>query len=66
MAWLWTDTLAALLVEQDRVPPARVAEWVDRPVAYRLAEEAEALELARDLLEGRPEAGPGVGCFHPG
>lgn len=54
MAWLWTDSLAALLVEHDRVAPARVAGWVERPVAYRTGEGEEALELARGLL-GREE-----------
>lgn len=55
MTWLWTDTLAALLVDTDRVAPARVAAWVERPVAYRAAEKEEPLELARGLL-GREEA----------
>lgn len=57
MAWLWTDSLAALLVEHDRVAPTRVAGWVDRPVAYRAGDGEEALELARGLL-GREEAQP--------
>lgn len=56
MAWCWTDTLAVLLVEHDRVAPTRVADWVERPVAYRLAEDAQPLELARRLL--CPEASP--------
>jgi len=57
VAWLWTDSLAALLVEHDRVAAARVAGWVDRPVAYRAGDGEEALELARGLL-GREEAQP--------
>ncbi len=57
MAWLWTDALAALLVEQDQVAPARVAGWVERPVAYRAGDGEEALELARGLL-GRKEEQP--------
>lgn len=50
MAWCWTDALALLLVEHDRVAPTRVADWVERPVAYRLADDAQPLELARRLL----------------
>jgi hypothetical protein len=55
--WLWTDTLAALLVERDQVAAARLAGWVERPVAYRAGEEEEAIELARGLF-GREEAEP--------
>lgn len=66
MTWLWTDTLAALLVEHDRVAPARVADWVDRPVAYRLPEEKErALDLARLLLEDKAEPAAGNRPFCP-
>lgn len=50
MAWLWTDTLAALLVEHDRVAPESVAAWVQRPSAYRLPEGRDPLDLARALL----------------
>lgn len=57
VAWLWTDVLAALLVEQDRVAPARVAGWVERPIAYRAGESEEAVEVARRLLGGE-EAEP--------
>jgi hypothetical protein len=56
VTWLWTDTLAALLVEHDRVAASRVANWVDRPMAYRLAEDGEPLVLARSLLEHEPSA----------
>ena len=63
MAWLWTDILAALLVEHDRVAPARLADWVDRPVAYRLGDDGQPLDLARDLLEQRPDAPPGSAGF---
>ena len=63
MAWLWTDALAALLVEQDRVEGARLAAWVERPEAYRLPEGREPIDLARDLLRGEAERflGPGFG-----
>ena len=56
MRLMWTDTLAALLMEHDRVPPEQVAPWVQRPLAYRLDEGADPLEMARRLLaelEGR-------------
>lgn len=62
MAWLWTDALAALLVEHDRVTPTRLAGWAECPVAYRLGEGEEAIDLARGLLErerlGRPGEAP--------
>ena len=63
MRLLWTDTLAALLVEHDRVAPESVAAWVLRPCAYRLDDGGDPLELARDLLGAgaRPsESDPGV------
>jgi hypothetical protein len=50
MAWLWTDTLAALLLEHDGVAPESVAAWVQRPSAYRLPDGCDPLSLARQLL----------------
>jgi len=50
MPWLWTDTLAALLLEHDRVPEDRVSEWLLRPVALRLPDGGDPLSLARALL----------------
>lgn len=61
MAWLWTDALAALLVEHDRVEGARLAAWVERPEAYALPEGREALDVARDLLHRQADAGPPAG-----
>jgi hypothetical protein len=63
VAWLWTDALAALLVEHDRVEGARLAAWVERPEAYRLPEGREPIDLARDLLRGQAErlSTPGFG-----
>lgn len=63
MQLLWTDTLAALLVEVDRVPPEHVEAWVRRPSAYRLEDDGDPLELARRLLGGRlsrPGSGGGA------
>jgi hypothetical protein len=54
MAWLWTDTLAALLVEHDHVPDESVADWVRHPTAHRLSDGDDPLVLARRLLEDRP------------
>jgi len=54
VAWFWTDALAVLLVEHDRVAPTRIADWVERPVAYRLPEDGEPLALARRLLAPEP------------
>jgi hypothetical protein len=50
VTWLWSDTLAALLVDRDQVAAASLHSWVERPVAYRLAEGADPVELARRLL----------------
>jgi hypothetical protein len=50
VTWLWSDALAALLVEYDQVAAARLLPWVERPVAYRLTEGADPVELARRLL----------------
>ena len=55
MAWLWTDTLASLLVEHDGVAPESLAVWVLRPVAYRLDDEGDPLVLARRVLLGMGE-----------
>jgi hypothetical protein len=52
MAWLWTDTLAALLVEHDGVAPEGLSEWVRRPVGYRVEEGVDPLVLARRVLLG--------------
>lgn len=57
MAWLWTDTLAALLLEHDRVPEEWVAPWVRHPTAHRIEDGDDPLALARRLLYDR--AGPG-------
>jgi hypothetical protein len=65
VAWLWSDILAALLVESDQVAAARVADWVERPVAYRLADDGEPLDLARALLERTPATYSGEGRFRP-
>jgi hypothetical protein len=50
MAWLWTDTLAALLMEHDRVRPDQVEVMSARPVGYRLCEDQDPLDLAREVL----------------
>jgi hypothetical protein len=67
MAWLWTDTLAALLLEHDRVPPESVAAWLCRPSAYRLPDGTDPLSLARQLFAeaatpDRGDAGPPGGA----
>ncbi len=64
MAWLWTDALAALLVEQDRVEGARLAAWVERPEAYVLPEGREAIDVARDLLHRERDGGTPPGFAH--
>ena len=52
MTWLWTDTLAALLVEHDGVSPERLAAWAERPIGYRIDEGVDPLALARRVLLG--------------
>jgi hypothetical protein len=52
VAWLWTDTLASLLVEHDGVAPEAVLRWMQHPVAYRLDEGIDPLTLARRVLLG--------------
>ena len=59
MAWLWTDTLAYLLIEHDAVAPELVRGWIRHPVGHRLAEGTDPLALARALLgekQGRIES----------
>jgi len=50
MAFLWTDTLAALLMEHDGIAPEQVEAWRARPVAHRIGEGMDPLTLARGLL----------------
>jgi hypothetical protein len=61
MAWLWTDTLAALLAEHDHVPVERLASWVERPIAYRLDDGQDPLTLARRVLL-ETNGGDGESC----
>lgn len=51
MAWLWTDTLAALLMEADRLDPAEVRPLLLHLVAYRLPDDGDPLDLARKVLQ---------------
>ena len=57
VAWLWTDTLASLLVEHDGIAPEIVDPWVRRPVAYRLDDGGDPIVLARWVLLGVGEGG---------
>ncbi|MBM3695068.1 MAG: hypothetical protein FJW79_03930 [Actinobacteria bacterium] len=65
MAWLWTDALAALLVEHDRVEGTRLAAWVERPQAHRLPEGGDPIDLARDLLRRQADPEPKRGFIAP-
>jgi hypothetical protein len=51
MQWFWTDDLAAVLVEHVEVSPERLTSWCQRPVAYAAPEGAEALDVARALIQ---------------
>ena len=53
VAWLWTDTLANLLMEHDAVAPDLLRGWIRDPVGYRLGEGVDPLALARALLAER-------------
>ena len=43
VAWLWTDTLANLLMEHDAVAPDLLRGWIRDPVGYRLGEGVDPL-----------------------
>ncbi len=45
MRWVWTDELAEQLAEE------RPSDWVERPVAYAIPEDADLEEVARTLRE---------------
>lgn len=65
MAWLWTDTLACLLMEHDAVAPELVRGWIRHPVGYRLGEGVDPLAMARALLterQGQVEPGRADGA----
>jgi hypothetical protein len=49
VAWLWTDNLAALLVEQDGVVPGDLLDWLSHPMAYRVSDGRDPLAAAREL-----------------
>lgn len=50
MAWLWTDELAHLLIEQDGTDPNLLTGWTERPVAIRVEDADPAIETARSLV----------------
>jgi len=50
MAWLWTDELAHLLIEQDGADPNLLVGWTERPVAIRVDDTDPAIETARSLV----------------
>jgi len=61
VAWLWTDTLAYLLMEHDGVAPELLRAWIRRPMGVRLADGTDPLALARSLLVGQePDADAGA------
>lgn len=55
MAWLWTDDLAHLLIEQDGADPELFVGWTERPVGIRVDEPAASIETARRLAEDLAE-----------
>ncbi len=59
MAWLWTDELAHLLIEQDGADPELFAGWTERPYGIRVDEPGVPIETARRLAEGLAGRGRG-------
>ena len=51
MEFVWSDELAALLIEEDAMDPSQFRSWLSRPIAYRLPEDASPLVFGRRLLE---------------
>lgn len=51
MAWIWTDDLAGLLIDDAGFDPAACSSWIRRPVAYALPDDADLLEAAMRLWE---------------
>ena len=56
MPWFWTDDLDHVLIDQDGCQPDSLSEWTQRPAAWAVSEETDALEFARALLAGENEA----------
>ena len=50
MAWLWTDELARMLIDEAGVDPGSVESGMRRPYAVQVPDEADRLEIARDLF----------------
>ena len=50
MAWLWTDELARMLIEETGVDPGSVDSGMRRPFAVQVPDEADRLDVARKLF----------------
>ena len=50
MAWLWTDELAHLLIEQDGADPELLIGWTERPIGIRVDDSDATIETARLLV----------------
>ncbi len=50
MAWLWSDDLARLLIEEGAAEPSSLADWITSPVAFAVPEDADPRLVAADLL----------------
>jgi len=60
MAWVWTDELAARLIE-DGVEDGVVGEWVARPVGVAVPDGADPLQWGARMLGIEVEpAAPGI------
>jgi hypothetical protein len=55
MAWVWSDELAAVLIEHDGVASGMLADWIHRPRGHALPAGVAPLEFARLLLASERE-----------
>ncbi len=57
MAWLWSDDVARMLIDEGLVEASRVSEWIASPVAFAVAEDADPRAVGSGLLGlDQPEA----------
>lgn len=51
MPWAWTDDLARRLIEHEGRASEDFATWLSRPAAIRIPDDADALDVAKELVE---------------
>ena len=50
MPWAWTDDLARQLMEHEGGRSEDLAEWLSRPTAVRIPDDADILDVAKSLV----------------